>query len=693
MSRILVVEDDAAVRSLVRMHLEANGYDVLEARDGEVAMHLAMNQRFDLVLSETRLQVMDGFNLLTTLRANPATQSVPFVFLSVDDGRETFRTAMRLGADDFLVKPVDHDELLASIESRLARARSLRENGGQTVLGATVRVKAVDGPAPHADEAMRTQPQAAAVDTAGERRELSRETRSGTVLHVTVRNGLAMARGFGAAERKTILQSFFTALCEPVLAQHGWVVRHNARELVAAFETPEGSAPDHAVRALRAGLLSVLGVHQFRQDLQARVRGATLLDFSVGLAVDSGTYDVVTREGEYGRETVLEGALPEALGRVDESVAASGWSVAATELTMRTAGDGFAMGRAAALATGHGVMPLMLVEVVGFAPALAEQSGFKPVYEAVSNAIRANSALADAPPADHFAGVGAPSLAAPSAPLAPELAGVKGYQVLRKLSPGGMSKVYLALHEESGIEHVLKVVPFDEDDDDLLQRFIQEYALIAQVRHPNVARIFGQGFAEMCAYIAMEFLAGGDLRARIDSGIAYQDAMRYLAQTALALTAIHERGIVHRDLKPENLMLRADGTLVLADFGIAKQLSTALTRTRHGEVYGTPFYMSPEQARGDPLDGRSDLYALGIILHEMLTGAKPFTATRAEALVYQHLHSDIPTLPGKFWRVQPILDRLLAKDPRDRYTSAAALLAAVREAGEPTAGGRVTAGG
>lgn len=681
MARILVVEDDPSNRDRIRAQLAGAGHEIVDAGDGEAALTAAMQERFDLVLSDTRMPRVDGFTLLTTLRGNPDTQSLPFIFMACPDERDAFRTAMKRGADDFLIKPIEASELLESVEARLARSRSLQEQGGRTVLNATVRVRAIDGDPPTLSLADKIPTAPHAVVASDERKVLSSETRSGTVLHVSVRNGVAMARGFGAQERKSILQQFFSALCEPILAQHGWVVRHNARELVAVFESTNDTAPGHAARALRAALLSVLGVHKFRQELQTRTRGMTLLDFSIGAALDVGSFELVTLEGPYGRELALAGRVAESLIGVDASVGRSGWSIAATELALQTASEPFTVGRSAALASAPGAMPLMLMEVIGFGPHLAERSGFAPVAGAVQEAVRVNSALADAPPAD--AGT-VPGLARADtgSGIVNELAGIAGYNVLRKLGVGGMSRVYLALHLESGAEHVLKVVPFNDDDEEMLQRFIQEYALIAQVRHPNVARIYGQGFAESCAYIAMEYLAGGDLRVRIDDGIGYGDAIRYLAQSALALTAIHERGIIHRDLKPENLMLRADGTLVLADFGIAKQLSTALTRTRHGEVYGTPFYMSPEQARGELLDGRSDLYALGVIFHEMLTGAKPFTATRAEALVYQHLHSDIPVLPGRFWRVQPIVDRLLAKDPAERYGSAAELLAALDEVGE-----------
>jgi serine/threonine protein kinase len=210
--------------------------------------------------------------------------------------------------------------------------------------------------------------------------------------------------------------------------------------------------------------------------------------------------------------------------------------------------------------------------------------------------------------------------------------------------------------------------------DDGLQRFIQEYALLAQLHHPNVARIFRQDFSAGHAYIAMEYFPGGDLRGRIGTGIELAIVIKYLKQIAAGLQAIHVAGIVHRDLKPDNLMLRQDGSLALADFGVAKQVAMLMMDTDQGDVVGTPSYLSPEQAQGMLVDARSDLYSMGVLLYEMLTGQKPYRAASTRALLELHINAPVPELRPEHVTLQPVLERLMAKDRDQRYPSAQALL-------------------
>jgi serine/threonine-protein kinase PpkA len=145
-------------------------------------------------------------------------------------------------------------------------------------------------------------------------------------------------------------------------------------------------------------------------------------------------------------------------------------------------------------------------------------------------------------------------------------------------------------------------------------------------------------------------------------------------QVAGALGAIHERGIVHRDMKPDNIMIRADGSLALADFGIATLKDTRLTHTAHGEVFGTPAYIAPEQASAQPTDHRADLYALGVMFFELLTGQKPYRASTTEALLYQHVNLAIPELPAQFMQLQPLINAMMAKDPAQRVANAGLLI-------------------
>ncbi len=250
---------------------------------------------------------------------------------------------------------------------------------------------------------------------------------------------------------------------------------------------------------------------------------------------------------------------------------------------------------------------------------------------------------------------------------------IKGYALRKRLASNAHSGVYLATSEKSGQDVVLKVLRQDTGNDPNLtsfDRFLQEYELIADIEHPNVVRIYDLGVSDDHAHIAMEYLSGGDLRARIDEGIAVDRAVQFARQIASALAQIHAVGILHRDLKPANIMLRPDGTLALIDFGLAKKLRLEQTITDSGEIFGTPYYMSPEQGRGDDVDERSDIYSLGVIFYEMLTGEKPYLADNAMGIIYKHSEAPIPQLQGDLARYQAALERMLAKKPDDRLQSA-----------------------
>jgi serine/threonine protein kinase len=242
---------------------------------------------------------------------------------------------------------------------------------------------------------------------------------------------------------------------------------------------------------------------------------------------------------------------------------------------------------------------------------------------------------------------------------------------------GGTSMVYLAESERAADMVVLKVLrdsPENGDEHTQFSRFLQEYELISKIRHPNVVRIFDLGIADDHAYIAMEYFPRGDLRARIAKGIEPSQALQYLTQMAAALQVVHEVGVLHRDLKPGNIMERTDGSLALIDFGLAKHDDVNVEMTGTGEIFGTPYYMSPEQGHGQPLDTRSDLYSLGVIFYEMLTRKKPFLAPTPMSVIYLHGNAPIPDLPPDLGMYQPVVHKLLAKEPAQRFASARELL-------------------
>jgi serine/threonine-protein kinase PpkA len=200
---------------------------------------------------------------------------------------------------------------------------------------------------------------------------------------------------------------------------------------------------------------------------------------------------------------------------------------------------------------------------------------------------------------------------------------------------------------------------------------------VAGLNHRNIVRIHDLGVADDHAYIAMEHFPAGDLRQRMRAPLSPETALKYIEQIASALDAIHSVGILHRDLKPANVMLRADGSLCLIDFGLAKTNETDASLTGTREIFGTPYYMSPEQGHAELIDPRSDLYSLGVMFFEMLIGRKPFTGATAMEVIYKHKRAELPEIPPEFAPYAEVLQRLLAKAPADRYQSAGALLEAL----------------
>lgn len=253
---------------------------------------------------------------------------------------------------------------------------------------------------------------------------------------------------------------------------------------------------------------------------------------------------------------------------------------------------------------------------------------------------------------------------------------VPGYRVVRELGRGGMATVYLAVQESLNRDVALKVLSsLLVSDPAFCELFLTEGKTIARMTHHNVVTIHDVGRFESTYYMAMEFLPGGSLAQRIrGKGLGAEESLRIVEAVASALRYAHGENFLHRDVKPANVLFRKDETPVLTDFGIAKAMDTHTEFTRMGWTLGTPEYMSPEQALGKEMDQRSDLYSLGAIFYEMLTGAK--RAVHMDSLGAL-VNAPIPALPADLAYLQPILNRLLAPNRRDRFASADDLLHAL----------------
>ncbi|HTC52114.1 MAG TPA: protein kinase [Steroidobacteraceae bacterium] len=254
---------------------------------------------------------------------------------------------------------------------------------------------------------------------------------------------------------------------------------------------------------------------------------------------------------------------------------------------------------------------------------------------------------------------------------------IPGYSIRKTIGESEKAMVYLAGSEKRAEDVALKVTKSEVEEADNQQALAREYAALSALNNPSIVSIYDYGTNAGREFLAMEYFPRGDLKGRLLRGILEADALRYLEQIARGLQVVHEAGILHRDLKPPNLMLRENDTLVLIDFGLARSVEGAPNSTRTGVLRGSPYYMSPEQALGEDLDGRTDLYSLGILFYEMVTGRKPYTGLSAIDVLQQHVTAPVPQLPHSHVHLQALLEGLIAKSRDDRFANAAQAIEAI----------------
>jgi len=260
---------------------------------------------------------------------------------------------------------------------------------------------------------------------------------------------------------------------------------------------------------------------------------------------------------------------------------------------------------------------------------------------------------------------------------------IPGYKIEHLIAEGGTSSVYLAI-QESLRRHVAIKLLRKFDNPEQLTRFFNEGQIIASLNHRNVINIHDIGVTDNGRpYISMEYLEGGDLDARIPKKVDPPDALQWLEALGNCLDFVHRKGIIHRDIKPGNILFHKDGTPILTDFGTAKQQESDARLTMDGRAFGSPYYISPEQAASKKLDRRTDIYSLGIVLYEMLTGNKPYKGDSHIETIVAHMSDPLPVLPPELHRYRTLINKMIAKSPDDRFTNAAEMVRFVQQLRKP----------
>jgi len=665
--KILVIEDEPSIRNNIMLMLKVERYAATGAENGRLGLEMARADPPDLILCDVMMPEMDGFAVLEALRAEPRLADIPFIFLTALDDRTSMRRGMNLGADDYLPKPFTRNELMEAVNSRLKKYETLTQ-----ALTARLVPEQADLTQKFRDKI--SGGDSAALLEKNDSGNLTGRINTATVLFSDIRNFTTYSERLTSDEIADLLNAYLQTACAPIIRCGGLVMKFTGDGIMALFEARDGKGESHAQRAVRAGLAMQLAALDFRDWIRRHHPSKSLPEFSVGVGIHSGEV-LLCNVGAPGRaELTVIGDTVIIASRLEGQTKELGWAVIASDATVKASSPAVVVGARKTVQLRGRSTPTEALEIIGISGSENDDASVQ-IPEDLRQALSANARIA--------AGAAKAALGITLRMITSELANslgekhlsVQGYHVLSRIGHGGSSIVYLSERESDKQQVVLKILNATPGlDEALLQRFVQEFDIISSIDHPNVVKIFDRGFSDKRAYIAMEYFPSGSLAEVIVSGLSARQALSLLAQAASALREIHNRGIIHRDIKPSNLMARPDGSIALADFGIAKRLGDDFARTRQGELYGTPYYVSPEQIEGNPATAQSDIYALGIIFYEMLTGARPFEADSVSELIAMHVNASRPRLPESLSEYQGLLDRMLAASPRDRYKNADELL-------------------
>ena len=495
-----------------------------------------------------------------------------------------------------------------------------------------------------------------------------------TVVSVIIRDFIHLTERLSSTSLVVLMRDYYEKVCVQVEQQQGVLTSISNHSMVVTFSEVAGEDA-HARRALRCALAIALIAYQTRFWIRQAFPEQGLDRFGVGIGIHSGELIFADFGLEPHVQQVASGHAVSISSLLSVKSKELDWNVVCSERALEAAGQGVQIRRRALIGAEWLKQPVNVAEVV-----VVRDEGEEVAVTKSGKMLDTTLELECGTRSGRYPSFDATGHVAEECASSADFPAIPGYRCLHPLGKGGMSRVYLVERLRDGAQLALKFADGSvSEDSEMLYRFVEEYGLLEQLHHPNVLQIYDQGVTDDVLFIVMEYLPGGTLKQYIgNKGMEPERAWSVLREMVQALVEVHRMGIIHRDIKPENIMLRNDGAAVLGDFGVARRIYKA---HRHGQIeyiVGTPYFMSPEQALGDIEDESTDIYSMGAVFFNMLTGEKPYKGESLEEIVQQHLHAPVPKLPLRFRHLQFMLDRMMSKDKEQRY-SAAALLDLVGE--------------
>jgi class 3 adenylate cyclase len=651
MPKVFLLEPDPALREWCGLHLSTDGFTVVAFDDGRRALEALRTDPPELVMIATNLAGMSPFALAAAIRSNVRSALTPVLFMVPGKDPAALAQALSIEPQGVVSKPLNRELLLASVHAALGNSVKSSGNGRQS---------------------RRAEPPTAGSSTRGTASGPLLETKQASVLAVTVRNFVSLARALNASVLDRLLIEFAAQAREAVFASGGWIVRADAISIVALFEDMPDQANPHAARALEGALGTVLASRAAKRWAESTLPSRPTLDLSVGCGVHSGEVIVARLTVGAHLAPCIAGQTADLAQRLEGRAKGLHWSIACSETVVLQAGPRFEVGNSSTLTDTDRNVTIPVFEVRGYAPGFARPGELAKMGE-VREAMLANTLLAtlagdvDQQTAERTILVRGARADAETMPSVP------GRRIERRAKQSS-GDAYLATHTESARREVIELVRLANAPAVFVEAYLAEYRKLQKIEQRNIASVHEVGQTDAVAFAALEHVTGGSLADALRRPLTIGVALNCVAQACIALDTLHQAGTVHGNLRLDQFSFRADGALVLTDFNVTDRVAAALGLQGNAHAGRSP-------APGSAAKPRADFAALGRILHALVTGDRTLLGARLLTADTVELER-ASRLPVQLSPIQPCLDGLLGvggQAPIDQAQDVLIALMAVRD--------------